>query len=1294
MNPRPSADLNAIAFSADHRIGIAVGSAGRIITTSDGGQSWHDPATVSSADIDFYGVELSGDGTAGWAVGSKGTILITANGGTTWHAPPVPSPNKETLRAVRFAADKKTGCAVGAAGTIVLTADGGDTWRPATASADSVKNDLLGLYLDAGGRSGWAVGASGTILRTLDAGEHWQAPGNDSGLKKVWSVVKAPGRPDLSGVFFSADQTTGWIVGEDETALLTEDGGSHWQLSNSDNSDLDPTYDEFGDDLKAVQFAADNKSGIAVGEGGVYRTSDGGQTWAAMDSGTEQTLYGLVLANDDKSGWAVGKAGVVVITKDGGRTWLPDIGNKGTYHRIQAVQFALDGLHGMVVGPRSTVLLTSDGGKSWRAPSGVMAAKRNLLGLHLTGDGRKGWAVGESGTILLTLDGGETWRPPSRLTHQGRNLNSVRFASNGASGCAVGAKGLVLVSADGGDSWRVVADAKASAPDLYGLALSDDGKNAWTVGERGTVLVSTDGCETWHPANGGSGISDLLYSVYFAADKRTGWAVGAAGAILLTENGGEHWHRAAEGAGLGRRLRFVQFGSDRLSGLIVGEQGTLLQSRDGGVHWSAPSGGTGTSLDIYAASITPDGRAGCAVGDAGTVICIKAIEYTPKLDTVSIKPSDNGTLTVLVHFSEGDGYPIQSAKLAVKGPNVKTWIAPDPEDFTRPTVAGGPWSLIWKPTQFPGGVAIDHQLTVDDGGPPSPPYELGVVVWEPWYTRVWAGNRAAIIAAAGILAMLALYLGAFGILLLVTPRYLAHLGPNLPDMELPSGMIGFLVRLLRSAVQVVALPWFVRRDRVRRAWLDAYKNGFEQFEDLGKVARQHFLGCDDVLDAWVEAHALEVRNALRQLELFTTRRLFVPAPVRRGEAGDAMLIEAPKPEEFRPMFGHVRNVVCIIGPGGAGKSTLACAIARWAMSDDPAAHLTDHRALPIIVGGETNDLLASVAGDLREMISPGAELPDDLVAALLARQRLLVIVDALSERDEATQRHIETLYRHETPINSLLITSRHPPALGTVERTELFPEPLRGKRLVSFIFDYLMRSKRDNAFTDREALSLGERILSLAEGAEEVNATAEVEAEGRAAAVTPLLAVLFVDSAISLAKTRGLPGNLPSAVPEIFLDYLRRLNPAVGPANTLVAPEDLERAACIAAECSLGNSLTPGDFRRDAALDSLRKCGFTAQAETVLDRLIMNGIIEGRRIAGLSLLRFQLDPAAEYLTAISKVRAFLTDAEAWTEYLTSVANVQGYPRDCEGYLKALEVCIRHYRKELRIPELALPWSSA
>jgi hypothetical protein len=596
----------------------------------------------------------------------------------------------------------------------------------------------------------------------------------------------------------------------------------------------------------------------------------------------------------------------------------------------------------------------------------------------------------------------------------------------------------------------------------------------------------------------------------------------------------------------------------------------------------------------------------------------------------------------------------------------------------------GRWHVVWNAAVLAihPGDKVGYHVRLDDGGPPLVPLELGQFTYDPWLARLWRDHQTAVIGALGPIALLLSYAGVFALMLLIAPARLARVGSaaGLDDVAKPSGTFGFVWELARKGFGHVTLPYLCRHPRVRRAWTERYREGRASLRELGKPARESFVTEPEVLDAWVQPRVRRVMAALDRLELYKQRRIYVELPVRVNERQDGPMIERPSAEAFRDYFAQKRTVIAVVGGGGSGKSTLACALARWAMADDMKERLAKHRMLPVLIAEDTTDLVKSVTRNLRRMLGD-EELPDDLVYGLLAKQRLLVIVDALSEREPATQQHIEQVFGEQVPLNAIVITSRTEPKLGAIDRSTVYPVRLDAAHVVPFIIGYLDRMEHSETLKDgRVQLRIGERILALA------------EAGGHRTPVTPLLVTLFVHGAVDRAAQGGSFDDMPDAVPEVFVDYLRRLNSEGAQATTPVSEELFIQAAQILASVSLGSNLVPQDFLQQDAVEVLAKGEMTEQAQTLIDRLVASGLIERRPRGGRPLLRFSLDPAAEYLAAIRKVFELKAmDREGWQSYVEKLARREGYPDGFVGYLTALATCHRTYRQDFRLPDIGFPW---
>jgi len=260
-------------------------------------------------------------------------------------------------------------------------------------------------------------------------------------------------------------------------------------------------------------------TGYAAGVGGtILKTTDGGTSWAALNSGTSNQLFSIYFSNANE-GLAVGSAGTIIRTDNGGTNWASQ--TSGTSSQLNSVCFS-DTLTGYVVGSGGTILKTTNGGTNWA--SLISGISDSLYSVYFT-NASTGYVVGSSGTILKTTNGGTNWNALTSGTIN--TLRSVRFI-NDTTGFAVGDSGTILKTSDGGMNW------------------------------------------TTHNVP----LSMFLTSVYFT-DVDTGYASGANGAILKTTNGGAIW--AVKNSGTLNNLSSVFFTTQKV-GFAVGDSGTIIKT--------------------------------------------------------------------------------------------------------------------------------------------------------------------------------------------------------------------------------------------------------------------------------------------------------------------------------------------------------------------------------------------------------------------------------------------------------------------------------------------------------------------------------------------------------------------------------------------------------------------------------------------------------------------------------------------------------------------------------------------
>jgi photosystem II stability/assembly factor-like uncharacterized protein len=218
------------------------------------------------------------------AVGERGFIIVSDDNGATWQQ--VSAPVSVTLVKVRFI-DDKLGWAVGHAGTVLHSADGGLTW---TRQLDGVQAAEI----------------------ELEQARHDTDEQASERLSQAQQLVdEGPDKPLLDLLFL--DARNGWVVGAYGLAFATHDGGLSWQsirahVENPNGLHL-YSIERMGSDVF-----------IAGEQGTLLRSSDEGETFKALSSPYEGTIFGLARTDKDAI-LAFGLRGKAFESRDRGETW-------------------------------------------------------------------------------------------------------------------------------------------------------------------------------------------------------------------------------------------------------------------------------------------------------------------------------------------------------------------------------------------------------------------------------------------------------------------------------------------------------------------------------------------------------------------------------------------------------------------------------------------------------------------------------------------------------------------------------------------------------------------------------------------------------------------------------------------------------------------------------------------------------------------------------------------------------------------------------------------------------------
>ena len=345
----------------------------------------------------------------------------------------------------------------------------------------------------------------------------WRQLGPAAGGGRVTSVVGSPNDPKLYYIGAAAGGV--W---------KSENSGATWRpvfdkqpISSIGVVALDPTSDGT---VWAGTGETNPRNDVTYG-GGVYKSTDGGRTWALMGLGDALQISSIVIDPRHPNTVVVGAMGDffadsrargIYRTTDGGKTWTQSL----------------------YVGPRSGV---SDLAMDPKNPSVLYAGVWEFRRLP--------WTFESGGTddgLYKSTDGGATW---TKLTGHGLPagpLGRIGLAIAPSDGRRVYAvieshEGILWRSDDAGATWRLVSsDTLVDQRPFYFSHLAVDPQrpdHVYAVSEM--LAESRDGGTTFKET--ARDVHVDFHAMWIAPNDPSRMIVGEDGGYALTLDGGAHW---------------------------------------------------------------------------------------------------------------------------------------------------------------------------------------------------------------------------------------------------------------------------------------------------------------------------------------------------------------------------------------------------------------------------------------------------------------------------------------------------------------------------------------------------------------------------------------------------------------------------------------------------------------------------------------------------------------------------------------------------------------------------------
>jgi len=291
----------------------------------------------SGTNQNLYDIEFINEKT-GWAVGDAGVVIKTTDGGANWINVPNPSGQYGGLMWSICPVDSEVVYAVAGYDFIMKTIDGGTNWSVLSGRVPSTTafKSLYFLNRD----TGWFLGTN-KVFRTYDGGntlDSFYAPwftnfdihfkNIDTGIfcgtgrvfkttdrGETWFDTKVP----TFGTFHTFQHLAVinnivWVAaGSDPPIFRSIDFCESWEIIDTLNNNP-PSV------ATCISFSSALTGWIGGSYGHLYKTTDGGYNWLREETGSDPRLWRSIFSYDDSLVWGAGGAGRLQYTTTGGQT--------------------------------------------------------------------------------------------------------------------------------------------------------------------------------------------------------------------------------------------------------------------------------------------------------------------------------------------------------------------------------------------------------------------------------------------------------------------------------------------------------------------------------------------------------------------------------------------------------------------------------------------------------------------------------------------------------------------------------------------------------------------------------------------------------------------------------------------------------------------------------------------------------------------------------------------------------------------------------------------------------------
>jgi photosystem II stability/assembly factor-like uncharacterized protein len=322
----------------------------------------------------------------------------------------------------------------------------------------------------------WYVGVgSGGVWKTENAGTTWTPLFDDQDVYSIGDVALSPHDSNVVWVG-TGENHGGRHIGFGDGVYMSSDGGQSWEHKGLEKSEHISKIIVHPDDPDTIFVASQGPLWSKGGERGLFKSTDGGETWQNVLSKGEWT----------------GVTDVVMDPRD------PDRLYAATWQRHRTVAAYVGG------GPESGLHMSTDGGETWtEMTKGLPSGNMGKIGLAMSPQNPdRLYAAIEldrrEGGVWMSSDRGASWSKQSDAVSGGTGPHYYQelYASPHDEGRLFLLSNYTQVSNDHGKTWEYINN-DAKHVDDHALAFRPDDPDYVIIGSDGGIYESYDEMGSW-----------------------------------------------------------------------------------------------------------------------------------------------------------------------------------------------------------------------------------------------------------------------------------------------------------------------------------------------------------------------------------------------------------------------------------------------------------------------------------------------------------------------------------------------------------------------------------------------------------------------------------------------------------------------------------------------------------------------------------------------------------------------------------------------------------------------------